>query len=113
MKEGLSPFLRRVVEALEDKKALDIQLLDVRDIASYADFLVICSGSSTTQVNAIVDHLSKVFRGPEGPTYRDRSKDNSWWTLDFVDVVVHVFLEETRHFYDLENLLADAKRTAL
>jgi ribosome-associated protein len=111
--EGLSPFLHRIVEALEDKKAQDIQLLDVREVISYADFLVICSGSSTTQVSAIVDHLSKVFRGKEGPTYQSRSKDNSWWTLDFVDVVVHVFLEETRHFYDLENLWSDSKKVAL
>ncbi|HVZ81767.1 MAG TPA: ribosome silencing factor [bacterium] len=105
--------IRRMVEALEDKKAMDIQVLDVREIVSYADFLVVCSGSSTTQVNAIVDHLSWVFQGKEKPTYQSRSKDNSWWTLDFVDVVIHVFLEETRRFYDLENLWADSRKVAL
>ena len=113
MKDGLPPAIRRMAEALEDKKASDIKVLDVREVVSYTDFLLICSASSSTQVNAIVDHLSKVFRGKDGPTYQSRSKDNSWWTLDFVDVVVHVFLEETRHFYDLENLWADSKKMAL
>jgi ribosome-associated protein len=109
MKNTFTPFVQRMVEALEDKKAVDIQVLDVREIVSYTDFLVVCSGSSSTQVNALVDHVSQVFRGKEGATYQNRSKDNSWWTLDFVDVVLHVFREDLRAYYDLERLWSDAK----
>lgn len=102
--------LLKIIKALEDKKAVDVEVLDVREVVSYADFLVICSGTSTTQVHALVSGVEDTFPKGEGPVYINSSKDDSWWILDFVEVVVHVFKDETRHFYDLERLWADAPK---
>jgi ribosome-associated protein len=102
--------VKNIIKALEDKKAVDIQVLDIRDIASYTDFLVICSGTSSTHVNALVEGVVDGFSKEEGPVYMNPSKDNSWWILDFVDTVVHVFNETARQYYDLERLWMDAKK---
>ncbi len=95
---------------MRTRKRVDIQILDIRDIASYTDYLVICSGTSTTHVNALVENVVDVFPKGDGPVYVNTSKDNSWWILDFVDAVVHVFDDKTRHYYDLERLWLDAKK---
>ncbi len=110
MKQTFPKTVEKIIQALEDKKALDVQVLDIRDIASYADYLVICSGTSSPHVNALVENVVDEFSKEEGPVYMNPSKDNSWWILDFVDTVVHVFNENTRHYYDLERLWLDAKK---
>jgi len=110
VKKSNPEMVQKIIRALEEKKAVDIQVLDIRDIASYADYLVICSGTSTTHVSALVDNIVKVFSKQDGPVYLNSSKDNSWWILDFVDTVVHVFNETTRSYYDLERLWLDAKK---
>ena len=110
MKKALPKTTERIIQALEDKKAVDIQVLDIREIASYTDYLVICSGTSTTHVNALVENVIDGFSKVDGPVYLNPSKDNSWWILDFVDTVVHVFSKETRQYYDLERLWLDAKK---
>jgi ribosome-associated protein len=110
VKQVYPETVEKIVKALEDKKAVDIQVLDIRGIVSYTDYLVICSGTSTTHVNALVENVVDEFPKKDGPVYVNPSKDNSWWILDFVDTVVHVFSEETRHYYDLERLWLDAKK---
>jgi ribosome-associated protein len=104
----LKPFVEAVVGALADKKGKDIRLLDVGALVGYADLLVIVGGQSTTQVQALVGAVEKAVQGRWKPTYINRSPDNSWWILDFVDVVVHVFQQDIRIQYDLENLWSDA-----
>ncbi len=106
----IPPVLPKILKALGDKKAVDIQVLEVGDIASYADFMVICSGTSNTHVAALVSSVEDAFGKGEGPAYVNPSKDDSWWILDFVEVVVHIFKEENRAFYDLEGLWSDAPR---
>jgi ribosome-associated protein len=96
------------VEALGDKKAERIKVLDVGALVSYADFLVIASGRSTTHVQALVDAVEKKVQGKWKISYVNRSPDHSWWIVDFVDLVVHVFNHETRTLYDLEGLWMDA-----
>lgn len=110
MKTGDNPLLKKIVRALEDRKSLDIQVLDVREIISYTDFLIICSGTSTTHVASIVSGLEDSLPKGERPVYVNSSKDDSWWILDFVDMVVHVFKEDTRLFYDVERLWGDAQK---
>lgn len=100
--------LLTIITALEDKKAVDARVLDVREIVSYADFLVVCSGTSSTHVHALVAGVEDAFPSGQGPVYVNSSKDDSWWILDFVEVVVHIFKDETRHYYDLERLWGDA-----
>ena len=108
--EQANPYLPKIISALEDKKAIDIVVLDVRQIVSYADYLVVCSGGSSTQVVALVSALEEAFPGKTGPVYVNSSKDDSWWILDFVEVVVHVLKEDARRFYNLENLWGDSIR---
>jgi ribosome-associated protein len=98
---------RGILDALEDKKALDLKVLDLRKVASYTDILVICSGTSSTHVQALVGGVED--KVGERPVYVNRSPDHSWWVLDFIDVVVHVFREDIRDRYDLETLWSDAK----
>jgi len=101
--------IKSILRALQDKKAMDILVLDVRKVVSYADYMIICSGTSSTHVGALVSSVEDNLDSKEQPVYRNSSKDNSWWILDFVDVVVHIFNAETRIFYSLEELWGDAK----
>ncbi|MFK7787248.1 MAG: ribosome silencing factor [Crocinitomicaceae bacterium] len=103
-----------IVEGMQENKAKDIVVLDLREIeSSVCDFFVICTGDSSTQVdgisNAIVRHTRKTLS--EKPWAMEGQKNSEWILMDYVSVVAHVFYHETRAFYDLEDLWADAKRT--
>jgi ribosome-associated protein len=97
-----------------DKKAKDILILDLKDLTTISDYFVICSGDSITQVKAIVENIKEKFDeadinplGIEGLNY------SRWVLMDYGDIIVHVFEEETRMFYELEKLWIDAKRILL
>lgn len=96
------------------KKATDIRVLDLRKLTAITDFFVICTGSSDTHVKAIsdavVDGSNKLG---EKPWHREGTGGKSWVLLDYVDVVVHIFLNETRRFYSLEKLWGDAEITSV
>lgn len=94
-----------------DKKALDVVVVDVRGLASYADYFVVMTAESDPQMHAIADHVrlemkerGKRTLGVEGLT------SGQWVLLDFGDVVAHVFYQDMRQFYDIEGLWADAPR---
>jgi len=106
---GGAPLIAGILETLADKKGENIKALDVRDLVSYTDTLVLCTGNSTTHVSALVSALRQRFRGGDSPSFVNSSKDDTWWILDFVEVVVHVFQEDARRFYDLDQLWGDAK----
>ncbi len=91
------------------KKGYDIHILNITGLSSVSDYLVLVSGSADVQVKAIAAAIEEGLRD-EGitPLYREGVKEGNWALLDFVDVVVHVFYEPTRHFYALEKLWADA-----
>jgi ribosome-associated protein len=103
----IPPQLTTIVSILNDKKGIDVRVLDVRNLVSYTDYLILCSGSSTTHVRALVSAVDKASEKSE--TRVNTSLDDSWWILDQVDWVVHVFREDIRIFYDLEGLWADAR----
>ena len=97
-------------KALDSKKGLDIQVLRVDRVTSLADYFIICTGTSNTHVRTLCDcaeytleQLGETMLGREG------HRGNSWELLDFGSIVVHVFTEEARRFYDLERLWADAE----
>ncbi len=101
------------VEAIESVKGKEITTLDLREIGtSVTDYFVICHANSKTQVDAIADKVvNHVFDGVKVKPYHIEGRDNTEWILiDFVDVVVHVFLQSARSFYNLEELWADAER---
>jgi ribosome-associated protein len=98
--------------AASSKKADDILVLEVGDIISITDYFVIASASNPRLVRTIVDEVERVMKeeaslAPRGTEGLD---DASWVLLDYGDIVVHVFLDETREYYDLDRLWADAPR---
>ena len=103
----------KMISFLEDKKAVDIKLLDMRDLVTYAEYLLICTGTSTTHSAALADHVEDSLSPDLKPVYRNPTKDKSWLVLDYGDVIVHVFSESARTFYDLERLWEDAKKVDL
>jgi ribosome-associated protein len=97
--------------AAAEKQGADITVLDVRSLIVITDFFVIVSGSTSRQVKTIVDGAEEALRGlGVKPLRREGETERRWVLLDYVDVVVHVFGEEERRYYDLERLWKDADR---
>ena len=103
--------VRVAAHAALDKKAIDVAVLDLQGLSTIADFFLVCSARSTTQAETIAEAIRGALRA-EGvrPRHNEGSAESGWLLLDYGDVVVHVFLEETRGFYALERLWGDAER---
>ncbi|MDH3606992.1 MAG: ribosome silencing factor [Acidimicrobiia bacterium] len=102
---------RAAAAALDDKKGLDIVLLDVHELLVITDIFVIASGNTPRQVQALTDGLEEVLGTQDRKPLRREGKDDAQWVLlDYGDIVVHVFDTPTRDFYDLERLWGDAPR---
>ncbi|NLK51497.1 MAG: ribosome silencing factor [Syntrophomonadaceae bacterium] len=99
-----------VVEAAEQRKALNVVVLDLRKISLIADYFVVCSGRSTVQVKAIAEFIEDYLE-TKGVfvLHREGKREGQWSLLDYGAVVVHVFRDEERRFYALESLWADAE----
>ncbi len=111
MNKNLVADLDHYVAAALGKKAGGIVALDVQDLTSIADAFVICSGSSNRQVRAIADHIERVLKDQSIHPLSIEGKGEAHWVLmDYGHVIIHVFYDETRRFYDLEGLWCDAKR---
>ena len=102
---------RLAVKVLEDKKAKDVQVLDVAGMSSLADYFVIASGSSFTQVRALTSEIDEKFseQGHQ-PKRIERDTSSNWILLDYGDIIIHVFHHEAREFYNLEKIWGDAPR---
>ena len=97
------------VRALDAKKGRDIKLLETGELTTLADYFVICSATSTTQIKALADACEKALKDAgEPPHHIEGPRGGTWVLLDFSSVVVHIFNEEARKFYDLERLWSDA-----
>ena len=98
-------------KALDGKMAKDITVLDVKNITVLAEYFVICTANSTTQVKTLGDELGKIMAEQgETPLRTEGLRSGGWILVDFGCLVVHIFLEEQRKFYDLERLWSDAAR---
>ena len=105
---------KKIVKCLDDKKGRRITLLEVGELTSISDYFVIASGGSATQVKAMADEVTdKMAEAGLTPVHIEGYHVASWILLDYGDVVVHIFLEETREFYDIERLWIDAKQISL
>ena len=100
---------RRVVEAASDKQAVDILLLDTREVCSFADYFIICSGDSPRQIDAISEEIEHVLK-KQGvtPHHYEGSTDSGWLLLDYGAIIIHIFTSEQREFYQLEKLWGQA-----
>ena len=98
----------KIVEVLQDKKALDVVVLDIHSLTVIADYFIIASGRSESQVRALYGEVEEKMReqGLEA-RHRDGQQGNRWVVLDYGDVILHVFHHEEREFYGLERLWAD------
>ena len=103
-----------VAKLLDRKKAADILALEIKDLTAIGDYFVIASAGSTTQVKALADEVEEQLSklGYE-PRRREGYQSAQWILLDYYDVIVHIFYKETREFYSLERLWADAPRVNL
>lgn len=106
--ENLSKY---IVKGIQEKKGNDIVILNLKDIGSaIADYFIICTGTSDTQVDAISESVEKeVLKGAdEKPWHREGFQNKEWILLDYVNVVIHIFKSNIRSFYGLEELWGDA-----
>jgi len=98
------------VKALDSKNAHDIKLLHTADVTVLADYFVICTATSTTQIKTLADVVEAELEAiGENKIHREGYRSGSWVLLDFGCVVIHLFMEEARQFYNLERLWADAQ----
>ena len=98
------------VKAIDGKKGLDIQVIKIRDISVLADYMVIATGNSSTHVKALADEVEyRLDEAGVSVSHIEGYRSNSWILLDYVDVIVHVFSEEAREFYDLDRLWQDGE----
>ncbi len=96
---------RRIIEVLSDKQAEDILLLDIRNVASFADYFVIASAPTVRQIQAILEAVDEELGGNGvKPMGHEGKPDSGWVLLDYGDVIVHLFAPQERAFYDLEGL---------
>jgi ribosome-associated protein len=104
-------LIKAIVEGIQEKKGHNITIVNLREISdSITQYLVICEGNSPTQVFAIYDSLCDYVRKHTGqkPVSADGVRNSLWIAMDYTDVVVHIFLPETREFYDIDHLWEDA-----
>lgn len=110
---GSRTIAAAAARAAADKQAQDVVVLDVQELIVITDYFVVCSGTSDRQVKTLVEEVEKAVRAiGERPVRREGEADARWVLLDYVDVVVHVFAQEEREYYDLERLWSDAPRLA-
>jgi ribosome-associated protein len=102
-------FAYLIAEKIFSKKGYDVTLIDLKKVASFADYFIICSADSDVQVKAIADEVEKSLKD-DGIKFWHKEGYTAlkWVLLDYVDVVVHVFQKESRLFYNLEKLWGDA-----
>lgn len=97
-------------KALDDKKGLDIKVIDIRDVSVIAEYFIIASGTNVNQVQAMVDNVEDTLgRAGYEAKQIEGNKSSSWILMDYGDLIVHVFDEENRLFYDLERIWRDGK----
>ncbi|HZT96048.1 MAG TPA: ribosome silencing factor [Chloroflexota bacterium] len=100
-----SALAHRIVDVASDRKAIDVHLLDIRRLTTFADYFVVMSGTSTIHIRALANNIEESLDG-DGvhPLHIEGSADDGWILLDYAQVVVHIFSAQQREFYALERL---------
>ena len=104
-------LMEQIVKFADDKKAKNITVLDISEFTTLTDYFVICEGGSSTQIKAIVDEVEEKL-SEQGIKVRgiEVFSTADWILMDYNDVVLHVFTEQSREFFNIENLWSDAKQ---
>ena len=104
-------LVKLAYHALEDKKAVDIHILDIREVSILADYFIIASGENKNQIQAMIDNVQEELEKQGLQPRQIEGYDTAGWILmDYGDIIVHVFSTEDRLFYDLERIWRDGKR---
>lgn len=104
-------WILEAARLVRDRHARDVVLLDVRPISQIADYFLIATGTSDRQINAVADELKQLGKKHGNPPWRIAGRDTGEWVvMDFVDLVVHLFSDELRDYYDLELIWGAARR---
>jgi ribosome-associated protein len=108
--DAIQERVRTAVGAALDKKAFDLDVLDVGNLTSIADYFILCSAANERQTASIADNIQEMLRVGKGvkPLLVEGTTPGHWVLLDYGDFIVHIFTEETRRFYGLERLWGDA-----
>lgn len=102
------------VKALEEKKAGDIRVIDISDVSVLADYFIIASGSNRNQVQAMADNAEEaLFKAGFEPKQVEGYQTANWILMDYQDIIIHIFDEENRLFYDLERIWRDGKEVSV
>jgi len=113
MRQPTDAQVQQIIETLQEKKALDVLLMDLRALTDTADFFILCSGTSDQHVRTLADELAEKLKAAGHPPWHIEGYSKRRWVLiDCVDIVVHIFRQEAREFYALERLWGDAKCTS-
>ena len=106
----IKKIVKLIINLMQDKKAKDINILDVRNLTSLTDYFILCTSESTPQTKAIMDHIYKKLRELGWrPNNLEDTKTLEWVAMDYFDIVIHIFNDETRKYYQFERLWGDAK----
>lgn len=101
-------------KALDEKKAMDLKIIDIAEVSTIADYFIIASGGNQNQVQAMVDNVEeKLGKAGYEPKQIEGTRSSSWILMDYGDLIVHVFDEENRLFYDLERIWRDGHTITL
>ena len=110
-KASIPAHVRAAIAAAREKQAADVVLLDLEGLGAFTDYFLICTGFSSPQLEAICDEIEKQLeRVGARRAHREGKAGSDWMLLDFGGLIVHVFTERARHFYDLERLWRAARR---
>lgn len=107
----MTPLLREAVQAAQDRKALDLRILDLDGVCSFTSNFLICTGTSTRHVQAICDGIvERLKKSGCAPVHVEGYSPAEWILVDYLNFIVHIFVERAREFYDLERLWKSAPK---
>lgn len=110
--DAINNLIEKIIDGISDVKGQNIEMIDLRKIENrICDFYIICSGSSNTHVSAILESVKKKISKSlkEKPSHTEGEENAEWILLDYINVVVHIFQEQVREFYKIEELWGDCK----
>lgn len=106
----ISEMYDNIIGALKEKKAVDLKIIDIQELTTIATYFIICSGTSTTHIKSLADEVEfKLKEKGIMPFRREGYNSARWILMDYGDIVVHIFHEEDREFYNLERLWQDGR----
>lgn len=105
---------RTAYEALADKKGEDIRVIDISEISPIADYFIISNGTSSSQVDALVDNVEeKMYKAGYSLKQQEGTNSGTWVLMDYGDIIVHIFDKESRSFYNLEHIWSDGREVEM